>query len=68
MTRVSTVAELQCVEFVTVAELACVLRCSEEYIRKLIRCQVLQARRLGQDYRIPRAAALELVIPTQQAH
>ena len=68
MTRVSTVAELQGVEFVTVAELACVLRCSEEYIRKLIRCEVLQALRLGQDYRIPRAAALALVGPSQHTH
>lgn len=45
---------------VTVGELAAVIRCSEGYVRKLIRCGVLEVHSLGAHYRIAHDDALRL--------
>jgi len=45
-----------------VSELSLVLRCSERYIQKLIKAGIIDAGKLGRNYRIPAAEARRIAL------
>ena len=61
--RITTGAELvEAAGPVSIAELASVLRCSEGYVRKLIKCGVLEVRHHQRFYRIPHGEAVRIAV------